>query len=184
MTATGVPATTTTPGSCQQVTGQCGFATNHTFVPYNYQCGSEAGCPSCPTGQMCSDHICVTLGLNCPSTSTVGATVTCQLTENNQSCSNCNASITAPDGSQTNVTSDSKGNVQITTNNAGNYVVSNGQSHAYIATIAPPTPAQPVSTPVATTTPFNWWIWLLLLLIIAIILYYYQRRRRQKKTTK
>jgi uncharacterized protein (DUF2345 family) len=132
---------------------------------------------------MCSNNQCAILGLNCPSTSTVGATVTCKLTENNQSCSNCNATITSPDGSQTKVTSDANGNVQITTNNAGNYEVANGLSQAAIATSAPPTPAQTAPTPATTTTPNNsWLLWLLIILLIIIaIIFYYSRNRGKKK---
>ncbi len=44
-------------GTCEPVTGECGYAENHVWV--QYECGDEAGCPSCNVGFECKDHVCV-----------------------------------------------------------------------------------------------------------------------------
>lgn len=44
-------------GDCEPVVGECGYAENHAWVAY--ECGDEAGCPTCDTGFECSDHECV-----------------------------------------------------------------------------------------------------------------------------
>ncbi|NYZ76994.1 carboxypeptidase regulatory-like domain-containing protein, partial [Candidatus Micrarchaeota archaeon] len=44
-------------GNCEPVVvGECGYAANHAWVAY--ECGSEAGCPSCSAGFDCSAHVC------------------------------------------------------------------------------------------------------------------------------
>ena len=50
-------ATGAAGGECEPVVGECGYAENHAWV--TYECGSEAGCPSCDSGFECSDHTCV-----------------------------------------------------------------------------------------------------------------------------
>jgi len=47
-------------GNCEPVVGECGYAANHAWVAY--ECGDEAGCPTCDTGYECSDHSCVYVG--------------------------------------------------------------------------------------------------------------------------
>jgi hypothetical protein len=44
-------------GACEPVTGECGYAENHVWV--QYECGDEAGCPTCDAGFECIDHTCV-----------------------------------------------------------------------------------------------------------------------------
>jgi len=44
-------------GDCMPVVGECGYAENHAWV--SYECGDEAGCPSCDSGFECSDHVCM-----------------------------------------------------------------------------------------------------------------------------
>ena len=43
-------------GSCEALAGNCGFAANHTWVPY--ECGTQPGCPQCPSGSSCIDNKC------------------------------------------------------------------------------------------------------------------------------
>ncbi|NYZ77419.1 hypothetical protein H0O02_03840, partial [Candidatus Micrarchaeota archaeon] len=47
-------------GNCEPVAGECGYAANHVWVVY--ECGSEAGCPSCSSGFDCSAHVCAATG--------------------------------------------------------------------------------------------------------------------------
>ncbi len=44
-------------GDCMPVTGVCGYVEDHAWV--QYECGPEAGCPSCGTGYECLDRVCV-----------------------------------------------------------------------------------------------------------------------------
>ncbi len=43
-------------GKCQALSGNCGFASNHTWVPY--ECGTLPGCPQCTSGLSCVDNKC------------------------------------------------------------------------------------------------------------------------------
>ncbi len=85
-------------GECVAVAGSCGEAKNHTFVPYGYQCGTEPGCPSCPADMRCEAHKCIGNGLSCPTTGIVGDNKTCQASENEQPCANCDYIVTDPAG--------------------------------------------------------------------------------------
>ncbi len=41
---------------CDAVSGSCGYARNHSWVPY--ECGDFPECPSCPEGFACVDNTC------------------------------------------------------------------------------------------------------------------------------
>ncbi|MEW6035955.1 MAG: hypothetical protein AB1529_05050 [Candidatus Micrarchaeota archaeon] len=43
-------------GECEDVRGSCGYARNHSWVPY--ECGDFPECPSCPQGFGCVDNVC------------------------------------------------------------------------------------------------------------------------------
>jgi len=105
-------------GACSEITG-CGSVTNHVLTPY--ECGSEANCPSCPSGESCRDHSCVSTVTQGP-TGTVGGTVTVQIPDETEApCKLCTIVITAPDGSTTTVQTDENGNVQLPLAMAGAY---------------------------------------------------------------
>jgi len=53
-----IPSTETVYGTCEPVVGECGYAENHVWVAY--ECGPEAGCPTCESGFECDNHVCVT----------------------------------------------------------------------------------------------------------------------------
>ena len=106
LSATGGPASATAPGKCNDITG-CGLVQDHTITPY--QCGTQAGCPSCPTGSICTDNVCVSHGLTGPQTGFVGDNATVQATEGGASCANCQLQITDPTGKQLTGTTDSNG---------------------------------------------------------------------------
>ncbi len=186
-TSSGAPGTNANPGSCQNVTGQCGYAANHAFVPYNYTCGTEPGCPSCPNGQACVDHQCVTNDINCPPTVVIGAQANCTVTQNNQACGpndNCSTVITAPDGSNQTVNPDDAGNVLLGATLQGRYridLLKNGQlvKSVFVDVVAQ-TPPTPTPTPSATGGPDYLslvWLLLLLLIIIGAVLYWRSRSR-------
>ncbi len=188
VTPSGAPPTQASPGSCQQVTGQCGYAANHAFVPYNYTCGTEPGCPSCPSGQSCVEHQCVQYGLSCPSGGVVGATVTCNATQNGQACPDCNYTVTDPSGATTSGQANPDGSITLPLNSAGQYRVSvmgagAAVNSAQIVASAPAQqpPAQPPSPPVAAGPDLLSLVWLLVLLIIVIAAVIYWRSRSGKR---
>ena len=116
------------------MTGLCGYASGHAFIPYNYTCGPEPGCPSCPLGQSCISHQCVSNDITCPSTGIVGDNLTCRTTQNGQACGpqdNCTATVTLPDGRQLGANPDENGNVLLPLTLPGNYTITllkNGQA--------------------------------------------------------
>jgi hypothetical protein len=131
---------------------------------------------------------CVPLGVNCNQSSVaVGATVTCQLTENSTMCPGCNATITAPDGTKSTVTADPNGNIQLPLSVAGTYQVTNGQTTGVTATAPPQTPpatqnaTQPPPTAVSSPPNYTLWIAALIILIVLILLAIYLWRRRSSK---
>jgi hypothetical protein len=82
-------------GTCKDIAG-CGKIENHALTPY--QCGTEPGCPSCPQGQSCEDHVCYQRDITAPETGNTGANVTIHATENGGPCRSCDFSITLPNG--------------------------------------------------------------------------------------
>jgi hypothetical protein len=155
----------TAKGSCQQVIGQCGYVANHAWVAY--PCGTEANCPQCGSGQSCMNNKCVPFGVSCQSSGTVGATITCQLTQNNQPCANCDATVTAPDGTKSAVSADSSGNVLVILISPGDYQISNGPSMTKITSSAKPVtqPVEPTKPAAASGPDYLCWAGVILLLI-------------------
>ncbi len=188
LSPSGAPATAQVPGSCQNVTGQCGYVSSHVFVPYNYTCGPEPGCPSCPAGQNCVAHQCLSNDISCPSTGIVGTSKTCLLTENNTACGpqdNCSAIVTGPDGKNQSVTPDENGNVQVPLSIQGRYVVTllkNGQVVKQVFVDAVPQAAPPTTPekPGAAGPDIFTVGWLLVLLLVVIGSVIYWRGRGQK----
>ena len=183
----GAPATASSPGSCQEISGQCGVAAGHAFVPYNYSCGSEPGCPSCPSGQSCQDHKCVQNDISCPSSGIVGDNVTCKATQNSQACGpqdNCTATVTAPDGRQLSANPDENGNVLLPLALPGNYTVTlfkSGQAVKvlHVSAIPRSTPAEQNPPTAAGPDIFSMlWLLLLLLIVIGAVLYWRSRSRK------
>jgi uncharacterized repeat protein (TIGR01451 family) len=110
-------------GSCRNVTGQCGQIVGHTFVPYNYECGSESGCPSCPQGRVCIQHGCVEGELISPVSGFVGGNVTIKANEEGKTCAFCNVEIVAPDGKKYYGRTDAYGNFNLPLGLTGVYTV-------------------------------------------------------------
>jgi hypothetical protein len=188
-TSSGAPGNSNTPGSCQNVTGQCGVAENHTFVPYGYECGTEPGCPSCQSGQSCVDHKCVQNDITCPSTVVVGDNANCKVTQNNQACGpadNCTTTITDPSGKQTTVPPDDAGNVLVGATIQGKYkidLLKNGQvvKEVFVDVVpkSQPTENQPPSSAGGGVDLSLIWLLLLLLIVVGAVIYW--RSRGSKK---
>ncbi len=187
VTPSGAPPTQAAPGSCQQVTGQCGYASNHAFVPYNYTCGTEPGCPSCPGGQSCVAHQCVQYGLSCPSGGAVGTSVTCNATANGQACPNCNYTVTDPSGASTSGQAGADGSITLPLSSAGQYKVSIMSAGAPVNSVqvAASAPSQQPAQPSAPSTaasagPDYTWVFLLILLVIIVAGAYLYMRGKKK----
>jgi hypothetical protein len=184
-TSSGAPGTASTPGSCQNVTGQCGVVANHAFVPYGYECGTEPGCPSCQSGQSCVDHKCVQNDITCPSTVVVGENANCQVTQNNQACGpadNCTTTVTDPSGKQTTVPPDDAGNVLVGATIQGRYkidLLKNGQvvKEVFVDVVpkSQPTENQPPSSAGGGLDLSLIWLLLLLLIVIGAVIYWRSR---------
>ena len=179
----------TTCGDCVQVTGQCGQAKDHVFVPYGYQCGSEPGCPSCPGDEICANHFCISNDLKGPQEAFVGTNASVQAFEGNSSCVDCDLQITDPTGNVLTGKTDAIGYFTIPLTVRGNYTVSLLKNGTVVKTILinalPKAPIQPPVKPTAVTTPdYMWLIWLLILAVLIILLIAYYRSRRKKEPMK
>jgi hypothetical protein len=173
-------------GSCKDVPiGACGEVKNHRFVPYGYVCGPEPGCPSCPAGQQCVNHECVSQDLSCPSTGIVGDEKVCSATEQGQPCANCPYEVTDPTGKKFGGQTDENGNLNLPLNLEGTYRVTLFKGGQPVKTVeikvlqkAPP------EEPEAPTVPSGPDLSLLGLLILAILVIFgiiYWRRKEAKK---
>jgi parallel beta-helix repeat protein len=172
-------------GSCKDVqAGACGVVQNHAFVPYGYECGSEAGCPSCPSGELCLNHVCVQNDVTCPSTGMVGEQKTCSATENGNACPDCDFQVTAPDGSKSSGKTDENGNFGLPLTLEGNYQVAllrNGSVVKVISVQSLPqaTPGGEEGKPTAAGGDVMSLVWLLLLVLLVAGAVIYWRRRQK-----
>ncbi|MFH0884295.1 MAG: LPXTG cell wall anchor domain-containing protein [Candidatus Micrarchaeota archaeon] len=115
---------TNNTGSCEDVpAGGCGQISNHSFVAYGYECGTEDGCPSCQEGYECINHKCVQGEVICPTEGIVGDNKTCGATENGQPCANCDYVVTDPSGKNSTGTTDENGTISFPLSLQGTYKV-------------------------------------------------------------
>ena len=173
-------------GTCEEVTGDCGVAENHVFVPYNYECGSEPGCPSCEQGFDCVNHACVQSDLSCPTTGIVGDSKTCEAKENGQPCTNCDYVVTDPTGRESTGRTDENGNLDLPLNIEGTYKVAllkDGQVVKIIEVKAFPQaqPEVPEKPTTAGDDPMGMLLALLILLLLVAAGIVYWRSRGQKR---
>lgn len=172
-------------GDCVNITGDCGYAQNHTLVPYGYECGTEPGCPSCPEGSRCQNHSCVRNDLRGPDKVVVGHNATINATENEGPCAICDVEITAPGGAVYTGKTDERGNLAIPFRTQGEYKVSLLRNGQVIKTIV--IQAFPLATPVEPEKPVQtspddeppWWL-LILLLFVFLAIIYWRRRKKEK----
>ncbi|MFN7990889.1 MAG: NosD domain-containing protein [Candidatus Micrarchaeia archaeon] len=172
-------------GACKDLTGKCGQAKDHKFVPYGYECGAEPGCPSCPEGKQCADHKCVGNDLTCPSSGVVGGTTTCRATEGTQSCQLCDYRVTDPLGKTFGGKTDDSGNMELPLNLEGTYKVAllkDGKVIKEIFVQALPKAGGGEGTKPTSTGPDSFTLlWLLILVIGVIAAIFYWRSRGQKR---
>ena len=128
----GAPASTSAPGSCQDITG-CGSVGNHKLAPY--ECGTDASCPSCPQGDTCVANQCVQSDLTGPASGFVGDNANVQATVQSTACPNCVIQITDPSGSTTSGQTDASGNFALKLAVPGNYTVALLQNGTVVKTI-------------------------------------------------
>ena len=114
-------ATGASNGSCQEIAG-CGKVENHKLAPY--QCGAEAGCPSCPSGQTCTAHKCVGSDLKAPVSAYVDTIISVQASEGGAPCKACELQIADPAGKSSIGTTDGNGSFNLTLNLPGVYAIS------------------------------------------------------------
>ncbi|HSB46929.1 MAG TPA: hypothetical protein VLD37_02865, partial [Candidatus Bilamarchaeum sp.] len=167
-------------GTCKDVVGQCGFASDHSWVQYD--CGPEAGCPSCPSGQECSDHQCVQKDIKCPGEGVVGKDLTCKATENELPCPLCDLLITGPDGKNFTGKTGPDGSFNFPLKLTGIYKVaildSNGRV-IKLTEVRATAGGGPTEGETPTTTgqgPFAY-LWLIILLVLVVLGILYWRRR-------
>ncbi|MEW6035082.1 MAG: right-handed parallel beta-helix repeat-containing protein [Candidatus Micrarchaeota archaeon] len=174
--------TSASPGSCKALTG-CGHVEGHKLAPY--ECGPEAGCPSCSEGFTCVEHKCVQNDISCPTTGIVGDEKTCAATENGQACANCDFEVTDPSGKKSRGRTDEEGNFNLPLNLEGTYKVALLKDGKVIKTIdvkafPQAAPEQPEKPPTAGTDAFPL-LWLVVLVLLVMGAIFYWRRRGQKK---
>jgi len=166
-------------GTCTDVTG-CGKIENHALTPY--QCGTEPGCPSCPQGQQCENHVCYQRNLTAPQNNTVGTNVTVHVTENTGPCRLCDLSIKLPDGTTITGRTDENGNYPLALTLPGNYTVTLLKGGQPIRTIT--VNALPMEQPAAQLAPVPNDVCLIgaIILLLLIVLVIIWRRRKKKQT--
>ena len=107
-------------GACKDITG-CGEVNAHKLIPY--ECGSEPGCPTCPDGESCKGHKCVSSDLKGPSSGFIGEDANVSATEENKACINCDLIITDPLGNRISGKTDKNGNFTLPLMFNGTYQV-------------------------------------------------------------
>jgi parallel beta-helix repeat protein len=167
-------------GICMLVEGECGYVTNHTFVSYSYECGTEDGCPACSEG-VCVSHSCIVFGLMC-SNGVVGSTSSCNATQDADACANCGYMVVTPDGTVITGTADASGNFTISLNLVGIYNISLAEGGETVQVISTQlNNADDDTKPTITSEDNTCLLSLLILLLLAICLYFYWRNRGEKK---
>jgi len=165
-------------GTCEPVTGECGYVEDHKFVPY--ECGDDESCPACPQGETCTGNECVLYELNCPTTGAAGEEVTCVVTEDGVPCANCEVEVTDPDGNTVTVMTDENGNVELPVGEPGNYMVvlpKNGQQMNVQIGGAADAGAPGEEPDGGEGDPFSWLLLLLLLVLLGAGILYLTGKR-------
>ncbi|MBU0532101.1 hypothetical protein KKB44_01265 [Candidatus Micrarchaeota archaeon] len=170
-------------GNCLPVTGDCGYAQNHTWV--QYECGVDPECVLCPEGLVCVEHQCVEANLTGPGEGFVDAEVDIIATINNETCAYCDIEIVDPTGEHFTGLTDENGRIQVPLNLKGQYTITLLQNGQVLASKtvdaipkAPPTDEPPPTEKIGEDFT---WLWLFILLAGFFILFFYWRQRKKKK---
>ena len=108
-------------GSCMDITGQCGYAQDHTWV--QYECGKEEGCDECPQGLVCVEHECKPGSIE-GEDGVVGDTQDVTTEVGDEPCRNCDVEIKTPDGKTLTGQTDEDGILELPLTMEGEYMVS------------------------------------------------------------
>lgn len=173
-------------GTCKDVpVGDCGKVENHAFVAYGYECGAEVGCPSCPQGEICVDHLCKAVDVTCPTSGVVGDETACTAQEGGNPCANCDYQVTDPTGKTYNGKTGADGTFGLPLTIQGTYKVmllKDGQPVKSIEVKSLPRaqPSEPDKpTVVSNIGTYLLALSLLLVLIVAAVLYWRGRSGRK-----
>jgi hypothetical protein len=165
-------------GLCSNVTGECGYVANHSWV--SYACGPEPGCPTCPAGNICIGHGCTQpASITIAGKNLVGENMTLTVTYPSGPCSACALQFVSPSGARQNGTTDAGGKFTLALNEKGTYnvtLVREGRAVSIVALV----PSSPQGTSLATllyTTIVGSPAWLFVLLLMLVGLALYLRRR-------
>lgn len=171
-------------GQCRPITGDCGVAANHAFVPYGYECGSEPGCPSCPLNERCDAHSCTSNDLKGPATGIVGTNGTIEAFEDGFPCALCDVSITDPLGNPLSGKTDSSGRFSIPLMMKGRYNVTLLRDGIPVRSISidaiPKSQSEePVKPSIVQEEDRSWLACLSALLLLALAIYLWRRRKKK-----
>jgi hypothetical protein len=172
-------------GQCRPITGECGEAVNHTFVPFAYECGSESGCPSCPQGERCQAHACISNDLTGPQTGFVGQNSTVQAMEDGAPCALCDVVVTDPLGRNLSGKTGPDGSFTLPLALKGAYTIALLRDGVVVKALMinalPRTePIEPPKPPIVLTEDGSWLLWALILLALIMFGLVYWRRRKKK----
>jgi hypothetical protein len=135
-------------GNCKAVTG-CGTVANHILT--TYECGDGAGCASCQSGKICTNHACAAVSITAPPNGTVGQTVQLKIMLGNAPCSSCDVKVTLPDGTTMTGKTDANGNFALPLGKPGTYSISVMKDGKPVKTIT--VGSAPRAQPVVKPTP-------------------------------
>jgi len=170
-------------GSCEEITGQCGYADNHTWI--QYECGEE-GCPECPEQYICIEHVCEPVAeLEGPETAFVGEPGIVKARDGADPCVECDIVIGLPDGSRIQGKTDSNGEIKVPLNMEGKYTFSLVQGNETVDSLTVDALVKPQVHPDKPPTSIlddlgAWLLWLLLLAVLVFGFIIYRRRQHQK----
>ena len=172
-------------GQCRPISGECGEARNHTFVQYGYECGAEPGCPSCPQGERCQAHACVSNDLTGPKSGFVGENSTVRALEDGAPCVLCDVVVTDPLGRNLSGKTNPDGTFTLPLALKGAYTIAllrDGIAVRSLIINALPKsePVEPPKPPVVQTDD-SWLCWALILLALVILGLAYWRSRKEKE---
>ncbi len=169
-------------GSCEDVTGACGYPEDHEWV--QYECGDDENCTECQRGYTCVNHECEENEVQ-GEDGFVGDRKKVKVLRGGEPCAECDIQITGPDGKTFTGKTDGNGEFELPLTLEGTYKVvlvdESGDAAAEGALNSLPKPA-PVEEekPTETVGPDASVMFLVLLLVLAIAGLVYWRRGRSK----
>jgi len=163
-------------GKCELITGECGYAANHTW--YKYECCEDADCPQ---GEFCFQHVCMLFKIETNDTGYVGEQHDVHVYPEGQ----YTLVLTDPDGRTHTLSTDENGYARFLLETEGRYSVALAKEGVPPLSVEvqslkrlPTPPEEKPVTLLDQVARYFWWLLILLLLIIGYILF---RRRKTKK---